>query len=193
MSAQKTNSAIILAAVVVACAIALYAVLGRGGAKPAGPADADHRPPKLEPPVVDPRRPDQDPPVTQIDQTTDTTKPPERPETGDQPLGASPTPNLLDAAERGDLEAIGAMLEQGADVNQVDAAGRTALMAAAGAGKIDAVFLLLNSGADPEPRDQARRSARDYALARFDASGKTIARVLDDALGPAPVTEPKDK
>lgn len=194
MSAQKTNSVIVFLAVLVAAAIVVYAMVGRRPSKPQGP-ETGETPPVLTPPVVDPTppaEPNVEPEVAHIDQTTDTTNLPEQPAAG-QGAEPAPTPNLLDAAERGDLDAMRAMFAQGAEVNQVDAAGRTALMAAAGAGQVDAVFLLLNSGANPAPRDHARKSARDYALSRYDESGKTIARILEDALGPAPVSEPTDK
>jgi ankyrin repeat protein len=84
------------------------------------------------------------------------------------------------------------MIESGADLNQTDSGGRTALMAAAGGGHVDTVFALLNAGADPNLRDNTRRSARDYALARYDEAGQTIARVLGE-ISTAPVADPTDK
>ncbi len=85
------------------------------------------------------------------------------------------------------------MLGAGADPNGADNNGRTALMAAAGAGHLDAVFALLDAGADLTTRDKARRAARDYALARYDEAGQSIARVLGEAAGPPPVQDPGDK
>ena len=132
-------------------------------------------------------------------QTTDTTNPPAGsdkptdPATEQAGAEAPVVPNVLDAAERGEVAALQSMITSGADVNQTDALGRTALMAAAGAGQTDAVFTRLNAGADAALRDSTRRSARDHALARYDDAGQTIARVLEDAVGPPPVTQPNDK
>lgn len=194
MAAQKTNSAIIFVAVLVAAAIVVYAVVNRPGPGPAGPGAADDAPPVVSPPVLEQGGSDPDA-VTHIDQTTDTTLPPPEAaaDPGDALAEPAVVPNLLDAAERGDTEALAALIESGADLDQRDAGGRTALMAAAGGGQIDAVFVLLNAGADAALRDNARRAARDYALARYDEPGKTIARILEDAIGVVPIQDPTDK
>lgn len=147
--------------------------------------------------------------VAKIDQHTDLTKPQTAPalvpadippvtdqETSpkavDAPTGSA-TPSLIDAASQGDIAALESLIASGADLNISDSSGKTALMAAAGQGHLDAVFVLLNAGADPSLRDNQRRAARDYALARFDTAGKTIARVLDGATGPGPISGPNDK
>src|SRR6266705_4016878 len=65
---------------------------------------------------------------------------------------------LMHAAYRGDLEAMSRLIQQGADVNEANLAGMTALDFAAGAtpivnqvyrGSPDAVKLLLKHGANP--------------------------------------------
>jgi len=197
MAAQRTNSAIVFVAVLIAAAIVVFAIFNRQSPK-AGEGEEAATPPVVSPPVADDRQED---PVTHIDQTTDTTNPPGQPAEasadegtpGDDGGEPPVVPNLLDAAERGDAAALQAMIESQADLNQTDAGGRTALMMAAAGGHLEAVFALLNAGADPALRDNTRRSARDYALARYDESGQTIARILEDAIGPLPISDPTDK
>ncbi len=147
--------------------------------------------------------------VAKIDQHTDLTKPQNAPALvpadippvpdeaastkTDDAAADTTTPSLLDAASQGDIAALESLIASGVDLNAADSAGKTALMAAAGEGHLDAVFVLLNAGADPSLRDNQRRAARDYALARYDTAGKTIARVLDGATGPGPISGPNDK
>lgn len=197
MPAQKTNSAIVFVAVLIAAGIIVFAIFNRTGGPQNGAEESETAaPPEPSPRVVEEHGEDED--VTLIDQTTDTTNPPAPDNTaldGPEAPGEEEVvvPNFIDAAERGDVEALHAMIQGGADLNQTDSAGRTALMVAAAGGHIDAVFALLNAGADPALRDSTRRSARDYALARYDEPGTTIARILEGALGPAPVSDPTDK
>jgi hypothetical protein len=195
--AQRSNSVLVAAAILVAAAVIGYAVFSRTpGAKPTGPGEPPPTAGDTSRPAPD--TPDPDDAVTVIDQTTDTTHPPASDAGGTQdrdpaPGPISPPATLVDAAERGDLAALSAMLGAGADPNGTDDNGRTALMAAAGAGHLDAVFALLDAGADLTTRDNARRAARDYALARYDEAGQSIARVLGEAAGPPPVQDPGDK
>jgi hypothetical protein len=190
--AQKTNSAIVFVAVLIAAVIIVFAIFNRSGG-PKTPEGSDATPPEPTPRLAEEDADDEG--VTLIDQTTDTTNAPAAPDNTAIGLdqGEVVVPNFIDAAERGDVVALNAMIQGGADLNQTDEAGRTALMVAAGGGHIDAVFTLLNAGADPELRDSTRRSARDYALARYDEPGMTVARVIEGALGPAPVSDPTDK
>jgi hypothetical protein len=195
--AQRSNAVLVAVAILVAAGVIGYAVFSRKpGAKPTGPGEPPPTAGDTSRPA--PETPDPDDAVTVIDQTTDTTHPPAPDATQDPAPGpstppATPPATLVEAAERGDLAALSAMLGAGADPNGADNNGRTALMAAAGAGHLDAVFALLDAGADLTTRDKARRAARDYALARYDEAGQSIARVLGEAAGPPPVQDPGDK
>lgn len=209
VSNQKTNSVLVFVAVLVAAIIVIYAITSRkprttppaDGLTPAGTTDSDAQ--SGEPDAQ--AEPDEG--VTLIDQTTDTTRgevpggsdspdaaaEPADDGTGDQnPPDAAPT-TLAEAATAGDVAALQAMIDSGMDINATDDGGRTPLMLAAGGGHLDAVFALLNAGADPALRDNARRAARDYALARVDEPGQTIARILEDAVGPIPVQDASNK
>jgi ankyrin repeat protein len=73
--------------------------------------------------------------------------------------------NLFDAVRGGDIEAIKAALNAGAEVNIRDAQGRTPLLFAAAAGRQDIVNLLLEKGADPNIADNAGRTALHLVLA----------------------------
>ncbi len=200
MAAQRSNSILVFAAVLVAAVVIIYAVVSRKPSTPADQAPAQPNGEQAQPAAAGPGAEPTDDGVTHIDQTTDTTNAP----TGDEPGagappewqaigGASPPATLMEAAHLGDMEALTAMIAAGADLDATDEGGRTALMAAAGAGRVEAVFALLNAGADLSHRDNARRGARDYALARYDEAGQTIARILGEAAGPPPVQDPGEK
>ncbi len=60
---------------------------------------------------------------------------------------------LIEAAYEGNTVQVQALIDEGADVNERDAAGRTALMIAASRGHTYVVQLLLEKGADPNARD----------------------------------------
>lgn len=60
---------------------------------------------------------------------------------------------LLQAAARGDANAVKAALAQGAQANAVDELGRTALLLAATDGDLEAARVLLRAGADVQGRD----------------------------------------
>ncbi|MFG0260699.1 MAG: ankyrin repeat domain-containing protein [Phycisphaerales bacterium JB041] len=211
MSNQKTNSVLVFVAVLVAAIIVIYAIMSSkpktqppiDGTVPAAAdgdtTDADN--------VAEQAGTGGD--VTRIDQTTDTTHG-EVPAGGESDEGsgepsvdetpaADPTPaaevpsTLIEAAQAGDLPVLSAMIDSGMNVNATDEGGRTPLMHAAAGGHLDAVFALLNAGANAGLRDNARRAARDYALARADEPGQTIARILEDAVGPPPVRDASEK
>jgi ankyrin repeat protein len=55
------------------------------------------------------------------------------------------------AAANGNADIIRLMVEEGADVNQVDVRGNTPLLSAKKAGKTEAVQLLIELGATEEP------------------------------------------
>jgi len=63
-------------------------------------------------------------------------------------VGGSDTP-LGRAAAQGDLGAMTALLDQGADPNALGGHGLTPLASAARSGRVDAIELLLGRGADP--------------------------------------------
>jgi len=79
---------------------------------------------------------------------------------------------LVQAARRGDLDAVAAAVSSGADVNETDDFGQTALMCMAQQAEFDAVKLLLAAGADPFLTSSAPgrkgMTAMDYAFMEQD-------------------------
>ena len=73
---------------------------------------------------------------------------------------------LFNAAQKGNLEKISAMLDQGADINiRLGVDQWTPLMTAAREGQYDAVDLLLEEGSDPNIRDaRFKKNAYHWAL-----------------------------
>ncbi len=67
------------------------------------------------------------------------------------------------AAEAGNVKALQAQLALGADANQRNAQGRSALMSAAARGHTEAVRALLQAGANPRLRDGQGNTALDLA------------------------------
>lgn len=67
--------------------------------------------------------------------------------------GQTPSEDLLVAARKGDLPAVRALLERGADVNAKTAYGATPLSYASDKGHAEVVGLLLERGADPNAKD----------------------------------------
>jgi ankyrin repeat protein len=70
---------------------------------------------------------------------------------------------LLAAAAAGDVAAITAALDGGANVDARDATGRTALLAATIAGRTDAVRTLVEAGADVDLQDDRQDNPFLYA------------------------------
>jgi len=66
---------------------------------------------------------------------------------------------MINAAGRGDLPAVEAMLAAGASVTAVDRAGRTALIAAAYRNHLEVARRLIAAGADVNAQDATRQSA----------------------------------
>lgn len=72
---------------------------------------------------------------------------------------------LFDAAAAGDLEAVQAALEAGADVTWADGEGTSALMTAAENGHVAVVAALLRAGSPWNAQDHAGYCAGEYATA----------------------------
>ena len=90
--------------------------------------------------------------------------------------GSAPAGALVEAAGRGDEEAVRDLLDRGADANEADATGRTAVTAAVYAGSAVVVRLLVGAGADVDRQDETRANA-------FLALGETgDVDVLDEVL-----------
>ena len=68
-------------------------------------------------------------------------------------------PALVEAAHRGQADAVSLALNAGADINAKDRQGATALVRAAAGGHTAVVELLLKSGADPTVPDAAGDTA----------------------------------
>jgi hypothetical protein len=86
---------------------------------------------------------------------------------------------LLSAVAARDKDRIESLLDQGADVDQRDVAGRSALMLATLRGQVEIVQLLLSRGADPNAADtagrtpvqQARVAHRSEIVSLLEAAG----------------------
>ena len=84
---------------------------------------------------------------------------------------------FLSAARAGDVSEVRALLKAGADVNDTDPDGRTALMVAAGRNDQELVELLLEAGADAGQRDIEGVSA--LTIAKADSLGDIVALLRD--------------
>jgi ankyrin repeat protein len=84
---------------------------------------------------------------------------------------------LADAAERGDIAAVRALLAQRSDVNASRLDGSTALHAAVHADRLDIADLLLRAGANASARD--RYGLMPLTLACLNGNADMIRRLLD--------------
>jgi hypothetical protein len=102
------------------------------------------------------------------------------------PLVAADTPDLLDAARKGQVKEVEVLLAGGADLEMKDRDGRTPLMLAAQYGRTSTVELLLAKGAKPGTRDAHGWNA--YMLALLAPSGGVVHKTHDSVLRllPAP-------
>src|SRR5208283_1893942 len=66
---------------------------------------------------------------------------------------------LMQAAEKGQLEEVTRLLNEGADVNAKDQQGKTALILAASKGQLPVTKLLLDKGADVNAKDDNKATA----------------------------------
>jgi ankyrin repeat protein len=73
--------------------------------------------------------------------------------------------DLNDVIELNAINTIARLLEEGADINDVDDFGRTALHKAAHGGYVKLTGFLLKHGADREIKDKSGYTALYYALA----------------------------
>ena len=73
---------------------------------------------------------------------------------------------LIKAAQWGNVQAIGALLDKGADINLPNTLGATPLMAAASTLQTEAVKALLSRGADITKKSKFGATARDLAKKR---------------------------
>ena len=74
------------------------------------------------------------------------------------------TPEMRNASESDDVEAIGALIEAGADPNATNHAGNAALHAAAYRGSVGAIRALLAAGALRNARNAYGATALDIAV-----------------------------
>ena len=72
---------------------------------------------------------------------------------------AVPAGMLVETASRGDVAGVRRLLDRGADPNERDGSGRTAVTAAVYAGSAEAVRLLVAAGADVDLQDDNRANA----------------------------------
>ncbi len=104
------------------------------------------------------------------------------------PLLAADAPmDILEAARKGKVKEIEALLTKGADLEARDRDGRTPLMLAAQYGRTATVRLLLAKGAKPEARDTHRWNA--FMLALLAPSGGVIHTTHDAVLKLLPQPE----
>src|SRR5687768_12000022 len=95
--------------------------------------------------------------------------------------GTGPLP-LVDAAERGDLGAVRALIIEKADVNAARENGLTALHAAVNAERLDMAEMLLRAGANASAKD--RYGITPLYLASQNGSADLIRRLLDAGVDP---------
>jgi hypothetical protein len=81
---------------------------------------------------------------------------------------------ILAAADKNNLDILGALLQAGANVNEQDKHGRTALHAAIDAGEIPSIKMLLENGANPEIESVHEGTAVCAALLNHEANRASL-------------------
>lgn len=91
--------------------------------------------------------------------------------------------SLLEAVSAGDVDRVGKLLAAGADSNERNAEGATALMLAAHAGQLDLVKILIDAGADVNLTDERGWGPLMKAAynAELDRGFADVAQALIDA------------
>ena len=90
--------------------------------------------------------------------------------------------NIADAAMRGDMDAVRALLDQSADVNATQGDGATAMHWAAYRGDMDLARLLIEAGADPSAAN--RNGSTPLWLASTNGDAAMIGVLLDAGADP---------
>lgn len=93
---------------------------------------------------------------------------------------------LIEAAKAGDVDRVQALIGSGADLEQKDDYGWTALNWAAGRGDAAIVRLLLEAGANAVNRGRDRRTPYQIALAAAQVDAATLLQQADQVGGIAP-------
>ncbi len=135
----------------------VLALLGLGVASSCGTQQGEQQ--------LDARSAEEEP--TAAETTTRAAAPPADGRTAEEPTAATrgsradeeANMQLIEAAERGDAEAVRRLLEEGASVDARDANGRTALVAAAYGNHLEAAEALIEAGADVNAKDDTEQSA----------------------------------
>lgn len=103
------------------------------------------------------------------------------------PLPLAAASALTDAVKRGDVEAVRALLRDGADVNAPDPDSSAPLHWAVNTEHLEITDLLLTAGADPGM--STRYNVRPLALAAANGNGAIVERLLDAGADPDTVSE----
>jgi ankyrin repeat protein len=95
------------------------------------------------------------------------------------------SPIIHMASSLGKEAAIEVLIQRGANLDDANSVGWTAMMLAARDGHPGALRLLLEANADPTLRDREGRSALDWALASAHSDNSECTTLLQNAVVPA--------
>jgi ankyrin repeat protein len=110
-------------------------------------------------------------------------------QTGNQPTAKAPDILILDAAEKGDIEAVKQHLTAGTDANAQDKRGRTPLHFAAKRGQKELVELLIANGADVN----AKTDLGNTPLHRVAAQGTGLKHIAELLIAKGAVLSARNK